>query len=49
VWLGQFFSQRLGDRPRDTLGRFDLVQSITVALEELDLLSVQAENVITVG
>jgi hypothetical protein len=49
VWLGQFLSQRLGDRSRNALGGFDLVQGITVALEDSDLLSVQAENVIPVG
>ena len=49
MWLGQIFAQRLGDRPRDALGRLDLVQGITVTLEELDLLSVQAEDLIAVG
>jgi hypothetical protein len=49
VWLGQFLSQRLGYRPRDALVRFDLVQGITVALEELDRLSAQAENVMAIG
>jgi len=49
VWLGQFTPQRLGDRPRDTGGRVDLIQGVTVTFKELDLLSAQAEDLVAVG
>ena len=44
--LGQLIAQRLGDRPRDSGSRIDLVKRIAVPLEELDLAEAQSQNLI---
>jgi hypothetical protein len=49
VRLGQFLSQRRGNRARHTLGQFDLVQSVAVALKELDLMLAEPEHLVAVG
>ena len=46
--LGQLIAQRLGDRPRDSRGRIDLVKRVAVPLEELDLAEAQSQNLIAI-
>ena len=47
--LGQLITQRLGDRPRDSRSRIDLVKHVAVPLEELDLAEAQSQNLIAIN
>jgi len=49
MWLGDFFPQRADQCSRDARSQINLVENITVALKQLDLLSAQGENLIAVS